>query len=195
MQPGSNKQSRSALRAQIRKRRQCLSIWQQHQTANSIAKLIRQLPIYRRSRHIAFYLANDGEVSLRPLLLDAMQKNKTCYLPSINDKQMDFVPYRPEQALRRNRFGILQAEPPAARNFSANLDLVLVPLVAFDQAGNRLGMGGGFYDRYFAHKKQQPNSKPLLLGIAHDFQEVGQLSPQAWDVPLDGIVTNTRLIF
>jgi len=194
MQPGSNNQSRTALRAKIRKRRRCLSAWQQHQTTNSITRLIRQLPIYKRSRHIAFYLANDGEVSLRPLLVDALRQNKACYLPAINDQQMSFLAYRPEQELARNRFGILQPESTKIDNHSNHLDLVLVPLVAFDQSGNRLGMGGGFYDRHFAYKRQQPNAGPLLLGIAHDFQEVGQLSPQAWDVHLDGIVTNSRLI-
>ena len=112
MQLGNNNQTRLSMRSQIRKRRKCLPAWQQQQTTNSIIRLIRRLSVYKRSHHIAFYLPNDGEVSLRPLLLSALRENKICYLPSINNNKMDFVPYRPEHELTRNRFGILQPELP-----------------------------------------------------------------------------------
>ena len=73
------------------------------------------------------------------------------------------------------------------------LDLVFMPLVAFDKNSNRLGMGGGFYDRCFAFRNttQQDNirTRPLLIGCAHALQEMSSLKPEKWDVPLDGILT------
>jgi 5-formyltetrahydrofolate cyclo-ligase len=70
------------------------------------------------------------------------------------------------------------------------LDLVLVPLVGFDARGNRLGMGGGFYDRHFAFlRNRRAWRRPLLIGIAFDVQRVPRLSDAAHDVPLWGIVT------
>lgn len=194
MQTTLSHNSRALLRTQMRKRRRNVSSWQQRQAANSVAKLLRRQPIYKRSQHIAFYLANDGEVSLQPLMADALHRGKACYLPAINGRKMEFVQYLPEQELTRNRFGILQPQPEAIVNHPQLLDLVLMPLVAFDSSGNRLGMGGGYYDRYFSFKKDQPDTNPQLLGVAHDFQEVGQLTAQYWDIPLDGVVTSTQLI-
>src|SRR5687767_13746260 len=89
--------------------------------------------------------------------------------------------------MRRNRFGI--PEPTGRRCAPQQLDLVLLPLVAFDRRGARLGMGGGFYDRTFAFLRVAGRRKPRLVGLAHHFQEVAQLPREPWDVPLAAIVT------
>jgi len=73
------------------------------------------------------------------------------------------------------------------------LDLVLAPLVVFDENCNRIGMGGGFYDRSFAFRKDSQVTKPVLIGVAHDFQKVQQIVPEDWDVRLDMIVTNKAI--
>jgi len=96
---------------------------------------------------------------------------------------MHFAPGAP---LARNKFGIL--EPISGRYCHlTDIDLVLVPLVAFDHAGNRLGMGGGYYDRTFA--SQLGKKSPVLCGVAHRFQQVADLTPQKWDFPLDFVAT------
>jgi 5-formyltetrahydrofolate cyclo-ligase len=64
-----------------------------------------------------------------------------------------------------------------------------MPLVGFDKAGNRLGMGGGFYDRSFAFKQKRHSCQPKLIGLAHSIQQVDNLSVQGWDIPVDNIVT------
>jgi len=91
-----------------------------------------------------------------------------------------------------NQFGI--AEPMVSPRYYLRadaLDLLLVPLVAFDVNGNRLGMGGGFYDRTLAYlKRRQHWCRPYLLGIAHDFQRVESLKRADWDIPLQAILTN-----
>jgi 5-formyltetrahydrofolate cyclo-ligase len=70
------------------------------------------------------------------------------------------------------------------------LDLVLAPLVVFDSNRNRIGMGGGFYDRSFAFRKNPEHKLPVLIGVAHELQKVDQIVPQEWDVRLDMIVTD-----
>ena len=75
------------------------------------------------------------------------------------------------------------------------MDIIFVPLVAFDRNGNRLGMGGGFYDRALAFTQNSTNlSRPLLLGLAHHFQEVERLTSKKWDIPLNGILTDQEFI-
>lgn len=69
-----------------------------------------------------------------------------------------------------------------------------MPLVGFDATGNRLGMGGGFYDRSFAFKRIQPQQRPLLIGLAHSFQQLPQLPVASWDTPVDMVVTE-RAVF
>ncbi len=158
---------------------------------------LMRTPMFRRSRHIALYISNDGEVDLQALAERACQMGKCCYLPVLSPlfhNRLWFAPYRPDTRMVPNRFGI--PEPKVA--YSAirrawTLDLVLAPLVAFDAGGNRLGMGGGFYDRTFAYlNRRQRWRKPHILGTAFEFQRVGMLPCESWDVPMNGIVTETR---
>ena len=107
--------------------------------------------------------------------------------PRRNSNRMSFFVHRLEAPLTRNRFGI--EEPPLGAPWinTRALDLVLAPLVAFDDQGNRLGMGGGFYDRHFGNLPQC--LRPLLVGVAHEVQCADALPAAPWDVPLDGILT------
>ena len=82
------------------------------------------------------------------------------------------------------------------------MDLVLAPLVAFDEQGNRMGMGGGFYDRALQHLKSTNTGslkrrplKPKVIGIAHELQKVANLHSQSWDITLNAIVTEKRLSY
>ncbi len=158
------------------------------------ALLVRQL-VYQNSKRIAFYLPNDGEISLQSALQHSFSQNKSCYLPvirSATNSRMRFALFNHRTMLKKNRFGIF--EPSIVRRkylFATSLDLVLMPLVAFDSAGNRLGMGGGYYDEIFAFLKYRKFWKrPKLIGIAYDFQQLDNLPGDTWDVPLDGIITN-----
>ncbi len=110
-----------------------------------------------------------------------------------------FTSPRNQPKLRLNRFGIL--EPQLGINTVApvwTLDIILLPLVGFDRGGNRMGMGGGFYDRTLAQFNVNQGNKglkrPLLIGLAHHCQEVEQLQVQSWDIPLDIIATDKELI-
>ncbi len=69
-----------------------------------------------------------------------------------------------------------------------------MPLVAFDRHGNRLGMGGGFYDRAFAFKRNHPYIRPMLIGLAHGVQEEGILEAAPWDIPLRAVATDKEIL-
>ena len=104
---------------------------------------------------------------------------------------MRFARYRPGDKLVRNRWGILEPDWRPGRWVSARRpSVVLTPLVAFDGGGNRLGQGGGYYDRTFAFRNAARRwRRPLLLGLAYEFQQVGKLEAKPTDVPLDAVIT------
>ena len=107
---------------------------------------------------------------------------------------MHFAAFCPDQPLVKKGFGLLEPDVPVQDCVSPReLDLVLAPLVVFDANRNRIGQGGGFYDRTFAHRKDSSELKPLLVGVAHESQREGPLQPQSWDVTLDLVVTDKAL--
>lgn len=183
------------LRLELRKRRSALSRAAREHAAQDIARRLALDPRYRRSRSIAAYLAVNGEVDCAPLIHAALEQGKQIYLPCIQpDGHMRFQRWTPATPMRRNRFGILEPSTPARAYLPPqSLDMALMPLVGFDPRGNRLGMGGGYYDRTFAWLRHRPRPRiPHLIGLAHDFQFVRRLGRAYWDVPLDGAVTPTR---
>jgi 5-formyltetrahydrofolate cyclo-ligase len=181
------------LRRSLRKQRQSLSVREQHLAARHAARLTSRHPIFQRSEHIAFYLANDGELDPAILIQIAHNRGKKCYLPVIDGAtRLRFARYRPDDKLSINRFGI--GEPKHSHTIPPwALQLVITPLVAFDSEGGRLGMGGGYYDRCFAFKRKQPEAGPLLLGFAHSFQQADKLNLTHRDIPLQGIATEKQV--
>lgn len=193
----AQERSRSELRRVLRQRRRALSAQQQRQAAQNLYRQLVQHPIFRRARHIAFYLANDGEINPQFLLNAAQRRNKAVYLPVLARwprHKMHFQRLRPKETLSLNRFRI--AEPhfqPTQQRPAWSLSLILMPLVGFDEQGERLGMGGGFYDRSLAFcKKRTAARRPLLFGLAHECQKVDQLPVQTWDIRMQSIVTDRR---
>jgi 5-formyltetrahydrofolate cyclo-ligase len=181
--------SRHVLRRQLRQRRRALSSQLRCRYDKAISRHVLKHPLFLRSRHIAVYLPNDGEVNLDYFMQHAWKRGKRLYLPVLQpiQKRLWFFPYTRQSTTRNNRFGIAEPRRGKIRPPHA-LHLVLAPLVGFDRHGNRLGMGGGFYDRTFARQRT------LLLGIAYSFQELEQLDPAPWDIPLWGVVTEQGVI-
>jgi len=188
--------SKSSLRSQLRAIRHQLTAGEQDIAANKLAYLVNRQAFFKRSHKIAYYWANDGELSLHPLYLRAEQHNKHGYLPILKpgvDNSLLFLPFSRESALRNNRYGI--PEPDIGVDNAAplwTLDVVFLPLVGFDRWGNRLGMGAGYYDRTFARLHLRPQ-KPLLIGIGYSCQQVERLPTEPWDIPVDAIITENRV--
>ena len=189
--------SRQQLRTQLRKARRALNPSQQRQAARGLYRQLAQHPLFRRARHIALYLPNDGEIDPRLILRAAQRRGKKTYLPVLSAwprTKMVFQQVRHGEKFRPNRFRIPEPHINAAKQRTIwALDLIFLPLVGFDDAGGRLGMGGGFYDRSLAYQaRRKAWQKPVLLGLAHECQKVGRLAQASWDVPLQGTVTDKR---
>lgn len=187
--------SRVQLRRLLRQKRRALPAGAQRQAARGLYRQLAQQPQFRRARHIALYLPNDGEIDPRPLLREAQRRGKHTYLPVLSAwprTKMVFQRVTRHEKLASNRFRILEPRPQPARQRKIwALDLVLLPLVGFDDRGGRLGMGGGFYDRSLAYLRQRKNwHKPTLMGLAHECQRVDALAMASWDVPLQATVTD-----
>lgn len=163
--------------------------------ARALAKRIAASLRLRRARRVACYLANDGEMDAGPVMDFLRSIGRQVFLPVLHGDALWFLPYDEDTPLKPNRFGIPEPYLSArARCPAREIDVVLMPLVAFDSSGNRLGMGGGYYDRTFSYLKARTVwRRPLLIGIAYEFQHIANLPAQPWDIPLDGVVTDKQL--
>lgn len=180
------------LRSQVRAKRRSLSKTEQEKAATLITHRLFQHPAFKQAQKIALYLPFDGEVPTYSILKMALLAHKSCYAPVLANKLLSFVKVETLTPLKANRFGILEPQYPHMKQISAqSLDVVLLPLVAFDKNCHRLGMGGGFYDKTFAFKKRMP--KPLLFGLAYDFQRVMHVPRGELDILLDGVITEKHL--
>ncbi|WP_127021199.1 5-formyltetrahydrofolate cyclo-ligase [Rheinheimera mangrovi] len=187
--------SRQQLRSHIRALRRSLSTEQQHQASLDLVQQLLPRPEVQQAQHIALYLTNDGELDTTPLIQALWQQGKSLYLPLLHPVvpgYLVFQLYTPDTLLTPNQFGIGEPELNCSllRPVS-QLDLMFTPLVAFDSQGQRLGMGGGFYDRTLSQLDSTAR-KPQLIGLAHDCQHVETVPVEAWDIPLPAICTPSR---
>lgn len=186
---------RGALRHQMRARRHSLPARDRLRAAEALGHHLLGFEPYTRARQVAGYWAVRGELSLHALF--AARPRPVYCLPCLGpDASLRFAPWRPGQALLANRYGIPEPAVAVEAQLSpGQLDLVLLPLLAFDRHGTRLGSGGGYYDRSFAFLREQSRpARPLLVGVGYAFQQVEHLPAAAWDVALDYVVTEAGLI-
>lgn len=192
--------TRTAIRQQIRQRRQQLSLAQQQQAGLDLINQFSQHNAIQAAKHIAIYLHNDGELDTQPVIDWCWQQNKHVYIPVLHPfshKQLLFTRLTPTTPLIKNKYGISEPKLDVTQVIPyLDLDLVCSPLVAFDLFGNRLGMGGGYYDRTFSQHQfvrhdQQP---PYVIGLAHDCQQHDNLPIAPWDMPIKEIITPSRTI-
>ena len=180
---------RNQLRQQIRKTRANLTALQQQQAEDSITQQALALIEERNAQHIALYLSFDGEISTDKLIKILWAQGKQVYLPVLhpfNPNHLLFLRYLPDTPMCQNKFGIWEPKLNVQNVLPLDeLDILFTPLVAFDKQGNRLGMGGGFYDRTLQNWQ---NSSFIPVGLAHQCQQVEQLPTEAWDVPLHQIL-------
>ncbi|HEV2111523.1 MAG TPA: 5-formyltetrahydrofolate cyclo-ligase [Gammaproteobacteria bacterium] len=187
---------RDELRRHMRGLRAALPPAERRAAAEAAARVASATPQFRTARRIAAYVAIEGELDPEPLLTLARAQGKEVYLPVLpptNNLPLSFLPYAAGATLRPNRYRIPEPAPSAGAALApVELDLVFAPLVAFDARGQRLGMGGGFYDRSFAFLKAARTPHPALIGYAYECQRAEGLDAEAWDVPLVGVVTEQR---
>lgn len=176
--------------------RAAVSDIQRNRLAVNAAELFTQSVLFQSHQHFACYFARTEEFDCIPIIQAIWNANKKTYLPILEgngNNSLKFAAYQADTPLQLNRYRILEPVEPIVFP-TQQLDVVLLPLVAFDRQGNRLGMGGGYYDRTFEFLLTEPARKPILIGLAYEFQCVKQLPQDSWDVPLSAILTEKQII-
>ena len=190
-------ESKGNIRQQMRRRRRQLSGQAQRLAASALCNRLFEGPLRRRFQCIAGYFPVDGEISILPVLSRLMWQGKSVYLPvlppRVTDRELAFYGYYRDSNLVSNRWGIPEPLDGPICPVRA-LDVVLLPLTAFDPAGRRIGMGGGYYDCTFAFRRYRNQwRRPYLVGIAHEVQKIPHIEQAHWDVPVDCIVTDRAI--
>lgn len=186
--------NRQQIRQQIRQRRRALTPEQQRQFAQQGADRMMAYPPMVMARTVALFLSFDGELDTQPLIDQLWRAGKRVYLPVLHPfspGNLLFLHYHPHSELVLNRLRIHEPKLDVRDVLPlSQLDVLIVPLVAFDASGQRLGMGGGFYDRTLQNW-QRYRLQPV--GYAHDCQQVEALPTEQWDIPLPAVITPAKL--
>lgn len=180
------------------RQRRALSKQRKQQAATHASRhlnaLSRRLP---RHAKVGLYYDGFGEMPTQPIATWCIKHGYQAYLPIVGslgatDKRLRFAPLSQHTLAtartRKHALGMQQPQPTHLL-WAQALDVLICPLVAADLAGNRMGMGGGYYDRTLAYRQRGGRGKPLVIGWCYDFQLVARLQRQPWDVPLDGLIT------
>lgn len=175
--------NQASLRQQIRKIRQQISVADREQLSKNASNIfLSKLKNYHQIKKIAVYFSMPEELDTAYLIRQLWQRNITTFLPAIDQstKLLTWRKYQEKSLLIKDLFDIFVVDD---KNYLGNFDLVLLPLVAFNNYGYRMGMGGGYYDKYFASAK-----KPLFWGLAYQFQQV-EFIANSWDLRLNAVFT------
>lgn len=185
---------RQIIRTEVRQRRKNLTSEQQSLFAQQAAERVATHPRIQATSTISVFLSFDGELDTAPLIQRLWEEGKQLCLPVLHpftSGNLLFLRYNPDTPLVRNKLKILEPALDATQIVPlSQLDIILTPLVAFDSHGQRLGMGGGFYDRTLENWQ---DGGPYPIGLAHDCQQVDNLPVEHWDVPLPEVITPSKV--
>jgi len=161
----------------------------------SICNHVSRSPLWHAARRIGLYFSATAEAEVSDLFVDAFASGRAIFVPVVGATgRMRFVHLTPDARLTRNRYGIWEPERTSSSIPARDLDLVVTPLVAFDDAGNRIGMGAGYYDRCFSFLRHRTRwLHPKLVGAAFSCQRVPSIPAAEWDIPLFAVATENGL--
>lgn len=188
----ANRDAKAALRERGKSARKEMTVDQRERASLLIFEWLVRQPTFQRATRIATYIPAENEVDSWPLIERAWRMKKRVFAPIVKKNRfLHFCELGPKSELSVNRFGL--HEPCGGHRIdSRRLDLVIVPLVAFDDRCNRIGMGGGYYDRTFSFLKAHRSfRKPKLIGVAFRRQRVEHIPASPWDIPLFQVFTET----
>ena len=202
---------KAQIRKQVRRRRKALTPQQQTQAGRDISNKISQLttdspsgaikPLPIKPLRVALFLSMDGEIDTHNAITTLWQQGVEVYLPRIHpfsSTHLIFLRFEKNTPLVKSPLGMQEPQLNCSQLCPlSQLDIIFTPLVAFDARCQRLGMGGGFYDRTLApifrtnttSAASSQASSPKIIGLAHDCQQVDNIPTQPWDLPLEQIIT------
>ncbi|MEL7537255.1 MAG: 5-formyltetrahydrofolate cyclo-ligase [Pseudomonadota bacterium] len=162
------------------------------------AKIVARLEPYIAKPHyrrIALYAPINNEVDATAIMRRHADR-EYCYPRICADHMLEFRSVKTMSNMRRGPFGILEPNVDESTVVATrDIDLFIVPLVVFDRNCHRIGMGKGFYDRALAEVTVNPQHFPMLIGVAYASQCTAVVRPQSWDVQLDAVITEQRVVY
>ena len=163
--------------------------------SNKIIGTIIELHEFINSKNIMLYLSFNNEVNTYPLVTLCLDNDKTVIAPYCIHAQRKIIPYKINDLttdLIISTFGVMEPKHDLLQEAKTeDIDLIIVPGVVFDKHCNRIGFGAGYYDRFLPQKSKTTHT----IGIAYDYQIVDEIPTGEYDVPLDFIITEKRIIF
>ena len=187
--------TKDSLRKEISLKRKNLSKKERLDSEESLVQLWESVGDSYKKNKVALYWPINGEVATNALISYFFSNGSKCFLPVISNneenKLIDFALFEEQSRLVKNRFGI--PEPNKSKIIDLNqLDIIFLPCVCFDSRGNRIGMGGGFYDKTLSYLSKKEKTKLIIL--AYDFQEVESCLPESHDIKADACLTPTQYL-
>ena len=185
-------EAKAAIRKQMQKRRADLAPLQKTAWDQRIVESVLAHPWYLNATTVMLYMAMPQEVNLDDLVAAALKAGKQVGLPQVDKqaKRMQALRYMANAPLATGVFGIREPERDAPILNAEEMDLVVMPGLAFSERGERIGYGGGYYDRFLEQRRE----RTLLLAVGYDWQVFPRLPATPADRRIDGIVTPTRVI-
>ena len=185
----------TTIRESFKSQRNTLSSADVAAASIDISRRLWRLPVLSRAHRIACYFPVGREVDCRYFIHSAWQRGRTILLPILCGLELRFSTYDADTVFLRNQH---QIPEPAAKNSQLTkpreIDVVLAPLVAFDTTGNRIGMGGGYYDRSFRFVRHRNTwHRPTLIGLAYELQKAPKIKAYSWDIPLQYVVNEKKI--
>ena len=187
--------TKDSLRKEISLKRKNLSKKERLDSEKSLLQLWEFVGDSYKKNKVALYWPINGEVATNALISYFFSNGSKCFLPVISsnegNKLIDFALFEEQSRLVKNRFGI--PEPNKSKIIDLNqLDIIFLPCVCFDSRGNRIGMGGGFYDKTLSYLSKKEKTKLIIL--AYDFQEVESCLPESHDIKADACLTPNQYL-
>ena len=175
--------AKQRIRELLIQKRRMLAAEERCSLSESILSQLEKMTVFREAKTVLLYYPKNNEVDVLPLF-KRYKRDKTLLLPVTHRDRMTAHPYEGNDKMHRGKFGIPE---PTTPEFQGKIDVIIVPAVAFDRAGNRLGRGGGYYDRFL---KKQPHA--TLIGVGYDFQMVDSVPTNLFDKHMNYVVSPAK---
>ncbi|MDO5517647.1 MAG: 5-formyltetrahydrofolate cyclo-ligase [Clostridium sp.] len=190
----SNKKKQ--IRQDILKIRRGMDIEKKLDCDKSIEEKFFESSFYKQAENIFIYISYDSEINTKSMINRAIKEGKNIYVPrtEFSTKLMNAVKINNFENLIESRYGILEPKKDEPFINPNDLDLIVVPGVAFDKDGGRIGYGAGYYDRYFKRINKENKSRITKLALVYDFQIIDKVPSDEEDVSIDAVLTEKQFI-
>jgi 5-formyltetrahydrofolate cyclo-ligase len=187
------KMEKAALRSELLAERARMAPYEVWLSSRAIFRKLVSEPVFRQAGNICCYISYDNEVHTHGFILNCLKAGKTVVVPKTDKKQgILLAKFTDFGSLERGHFGILEPKDGIWIPYDPDeLDIAVIPAVAFDRSGNRLGFGAGYYDKFLAPR----NKKLFLVGVAHDFQLLERLPVCEHDIAMHQVITGGENIY